>query len=226
MNNSLAIYEGEHNITDGAFYDPTPGSKWEWGRNVHAVFGPNPLHLMTEGTTDNKVLIGLDTSVVSAGGSPWMFNFWYICMGHINELGFASGKLLETVSKNLLNQILHPDYNPFLVDNYRFPTRDLTGNYLTTWVEVKAGHQDSSDSSFTATYSNSYAQIAKGAAAFLVGVSDGNLSGDAAYAWMKANIPDQVQNDDPTWAFVPRGPVTLPPPENTPPAAPEGFLFR
>ena len=68
--------------------------------------------------------------------------------------------------------------------------------------------------------------LCKGAASFLVGNSDGDLSGDAAYAWMKDNIPDQSQNDDPTWAFVPRSPVTLPPPGNTPPAAPEGFLFR
>ena len=226
LNNSLAAYEGEHNITDGAFYDPTPGSKWEWGRSVHAVFGPNPLHLMYEGSTSNKVLIGLDTSVVGAGGSPWMFNFWYICLGHMNELGFASGKLLETVSKNLLNQILHPDYNPFLVDNYHIGIRGLDLLFMTTWAEVKAGHEVSSDSSFGATYAYSYNKIAKGAASFLVGNSDGNLSGDTAYAWMKANIPDQSQNDDPTWAFVPRSPVTLPPPGNTPPAAPEGFLFR
>ena len=155
-----------------------------------------------------------------------MFNFWYICMGHINELGFSSGKLLETVSKNLLNQILNPDYNPFLVDNYHIPIRGLDGLFMTTWAEVKSGYPDSSDSSFGATYAISYAQIAKGAASFLVGNSDGDLSGDAAYAWMKDNIPDQSQNDDPTWAFVPRSPVTLPTAGNTPPAAPEGFLFK
>ena len=67
---------------------------------------------------------------------------------------------------------------------------------------------------------------AVGAAAFLVGVSDGSLQGDAAYAWMQANIPDQSLNDDPTWAFVPRDPVTIPPPDSTPPATPEGFIFR
>jgi len=224
LNNSLAVYEGEHNITDGAFYDPTPGSKWEWGRSVHTATDPNPLHFIAEG--NSGLLQGLDASVVSAGESPWMFNFWHICMGHIKELGFAAAKLQETTAKNLLNQILHPDYNPFLVDNYRFPSRDLTGKYLTTWAQVRAGHQDSSDSSFTATYAISYAQIAKGAASFLGGNSDGSLSGDAAYAWMKANIPDQVLNDDPTWAFVPRSPVTPPPPDNAPPTAPEGFLFR
>ncbi len=220
LNNSLAAYEGEHNITDGAFYDPTPGSKWEWGNSVHAVFGPNPLHIMYEGSTSNKILIGLDTSVVSAGGAPWMFNFWYICMGHINELGFSSGKLLETVSKNLLNQILHPDYNPFLVDNYHIGTRGLDGVYLTTWAQVKAGHEVSSDSSFGSNYAYSYNKIAKGAASFLVGNSDGGLLGIDAYAWMKANIPDEVQNDDPSWAFVPRVSVTLPPPDKTPLAAP------
>ena len=226
LNNSLAAYEGEHNITDGAFYDPTPGSKWEWGNSVHAVFGPNPLHLMYEGSTSNKILLDMDTSVVGAAGSPWMFNFWYICMGHIEELGFASGKLLETVSKNLLNQILYPDYNPFLVDNYHIPIRGLDGLFMTTWTEVRSGYPDSSDSSFAANYAYSYSKIAKGAASFLAGNSDGSLSGDAAYAWMKANMPDQSQNDDPTWAFVPRSPVTLPPPGNIPPAAPDGFLFR
>jgi len=215
--NDIAIREGKYNITDGSFYEPChtspynalqETSKWCWGRNTVAGNADNPLHFLEDGSSG--LTTGLDTKQVYAGSSPWMLNYNHIVLGHLKELGFPIAKLQETVAKNLLNQILNPDYNPFLVASYRIPVlRQPDRRFLPDWESVKAGFLDPSPAAFSETdmadVEHGYTHIAQAAASFLPGIDDGPLRGQDAWDWMANHVGRQsLLNSNPKWALVPR----------------------
>lgn len=222
LNNNLAVREGMLNLTNGAFYDPTAGSRWYWGRNTLA------------GGTDNQ----LNWPTRFAGGpipdgsggagcfsiAPWMSNFNLVAFAQLPDLGFPqAAPYAQLILKNLLHQILDPAYQPIpLLAGYYVSTRadgnpcmTSTGTPATTsynWTQVKASVPPSEMSAATnrwnagiAVTDEAYPSIAWAAASYLPGLTDGSLDGQAAWDWMKANVVNQANNTiNPTWAFLPR----------------------
>jgi hypothetical protein len=214
---NIAVREGKYDIKNGAFYSPCrtrpysaekESSPWCWGRNTVAGGKKNPLHFLEAGAAN--MLEGLNKATVFAGSSPWMLNYNHIVLGYLKELGFPAGKLQEVAAKNLLNQILNPDYNPFLIASYRIPVRKRPeGVFFDSWAAVKAGYIDSSrqalPESQTTDVEHGYAHIARAAASFLPGIRDGGLRGEDAWDWMNANVSHQdLLHDNPKWALTPR----------------------
>jgi hypothetical protein len=148
-----------------------------------------------------------------------MENYRQVVFGHLAELGFTAVEPLSRwFAMNLLHQIADPAYMPkSLIAGYYIPTRGeaapcTASPPLATWAEVaqrvppatlataqKAWEAGASDAD------HGYGTIALAAASYLPGISDGELTGQAAWDWLKANLPRQeALNDNPKWAIVPR----------------------
>jgi hypothetical protein len=217
LNYNLAVREGKYHLTDGTFYSPCQTapynaaqetSKWCWGWNTVAGAKDNPLHFLDPGSP--SLTEGLDNTTVYAGTSPWMLNYNHIVLGHLKELGFPVAKLQETMAKNLVNQIVNPDYNPFLVASYRVPVLSRPNQaFFSAWASIKNGYQDPNVASFsdidTHDAEHGYVFIARAASSFITGFYDGSLTGESAWEWMNANLGTlDLLNDNPKWAFLPR----------------------
>jgi hypothetical protein len=221
---NAAIREGFLNVTDGSFYDPSSSSPWFFGRNDASTGGgySNPLHFMYPGTNDFGSVLD-PTKVYSNGASsPWMGLYRHIMLGHLAELDFPVAAVQQNYAKNFIEQILSPDYNPYLAGQYRMGVKRISdGAFFTTWAAVKdaflsAALADSNGkwptNAWPATY-DGYAHIAQAAGSFMTGITDGSMKGSDAYSWLvSANAPNaSAENDLPVWAIVPRAPTPTPP---------------
>jgi hypothetical protein len=216
LNNNIAVWEGVQNITNGAFYDPTPGSKWSWGRVGIENNSYNPLHFADQGdqyaSMDNMDTNPANPDLVGIVGEPWEYNFLNIVFGHVNELGFPITQVQQTVAKNLLNQLVNPAYNPYLAGMYRMPVLEASTNtYYTDWGSVKQAYLPSLQNTQAwldngdADIFSGYPHIARAAASFLPPINDGPLSGQAAWDWINAHVGYQsLLGLDPQWALLPR----------------------
>ncbi len=220
---NLAAWEGFANVRGGAFYDPNPTSPWSWGRNTFGQGQKNPLETMDvqDGyapVTQSKEMDQDPNQPCRASrvNSPWMENYVYIVLGHIEELGFPVHRLREIVSINLLQRLLSPDYNPYLVASYRHPTYQAsTKTFYTDWKCVlqaftpqmrtvdrwPLGNDDAANAE------HGYPIIARGAASFLRGIVDpvNGYKGEEAWDWFAKHLnATSVLANNPKWAFVPR----------------------
>jgi hypothetical protein len=216
--NNVAIREGVMNITNGTYHDPDPASMWSWGRNVVAAGVANPLRFphRTLGTTA--------TPAPAAGGkaciaeSAWMYNLNHITWGHLEELGFSSIRPLRLeAAKNLLQQILDPEYPKSLLGAAYLPTRGLSDRCVdpppfASWKDVADSVPDSERTAAEGRWKAGagdaefgYPSIALAAASFLSGIADPLGSGDDAWNWIKSNVVNQgTFNANPKWAILPR----------------------
>jgi hypothetical protein len=220
--NNIAMREGRYDIRNGAFYDPSPSSRWSWGRSARGLNKPNPLYFLSRveaGVTDPSII---DTTKACSAASPWMENYNHIVWGFMEELGYSQiATLRRTTARNLLHQILDPAYDPYLSASYRMPIAPLvsggcgtpdTNNYFTSWTDVRNAFtqtaRDQAQTYFTQGSSDvehGYPHIAKAAASYLGPVSDGSLIGGNAWNWMASHVPNQtLENDNPKWSLVPR----------------------
>jgi hypothetical protein len=113
-----------------------------------------------------------------------MWNYNLFVYGWLERLGFTQVTPLRTVIiKNLLHQIVDPDYNPYLGDVYHAPVKSTApGNpYFQTWADVRAHFVDPDKTAFTSTVAFGYVARAIAAAAYLPGVNAVDLSGQAAW---------------------------------------------
>jgi hypothetical protein len=218
LQNNIAIREGFFNITDGHFYEPRPGcdakcmeSRWRIGRDILAWGGENPLQIMNYGNAGQRDE-AIDPAKCSAAGSPWMNNFLHSTLGLIEELGFGEvTPLRRRMAKHFIGQLVHPDYNPYLVGIYRIPTRDKDGNLYTNWADVRdaykpefAGRTRFTDLALVCV--DCYPDIARGTASWMVGIeTDDGLSGSDAFVWIFKNLPNREGlRMNPIWAILPR----------------------
>jgi len=221
--NNIAVREGEQNITDGAFYDPSPASKWYWGRNTVARYQPNPLGYMDENDAYGG-MSEMDTSTsnpyrATVANSPWMMNYLHIAWGHLEELGFPIAPLRKRYATHLLQMIRDPGYNPFLVGAYRMPVvRSSTGAYYTSWTDVRAAYLPTLQTvavwpeNDEGNADSGYPHIAKAAASFLPGISSGSLTGQDAWNWISANVK---VSSELRWSLLPRAASSAPPPSGS-----------
>ena len=209
LNNNIAIHEGMMHLTTGKFFEPchterysenTETSKWCWGFKSLRQGLDNPLRFLSIGVLSE--VQGLDTSVVAAGASPWMYNYVHIIWGHLEELGFDQiAPLRQWAAYNLLGQLQDPGYNPFLADDYRMPVRRKGTNmpYFDNWKDVQNAIVDKNQNSFSP---GNYLDIAYAASTFLVGLEIDDLSGQKAWQLLRQDV--QFPSGDPRYALLPR----------------------
>ena len=208
-----------HTCSSSPFNASTETNKWCWGSNVGRPnpADANPLHFLS-GNHDGSWLGQSDTTYTWGTTAPWMNNFLHVTLGVLAENYTTAQPLQQTLAKNLLNQLQNPSYNPYLADCYQCPSKqpgtytDSTSLYYTSWSDANillgitnnvSGYtpppnyraKTSFDPNHT-TNSSGYAHIAKAAASFLPGITDGGLSGSGAWTWItnNANLPTIYQN--------------------------------
>jgi hypothetical protein len=211
--NNIAIHEGRLNITDGyASSDPSREDMWKFGRNVVDSGIHNPLGFWHMPQTAN--VVPTDTIVnpakATTSEAPWMHHLIFACVGYIDEMGYPMGALRRRAMDFLLDELTHPDYNPYQVAQGRMPSAPALDRVFTTWRDVYDAFQPQEQTSKTwAGYPGDsdfgYGYIALSAASFLPGVERDGRRGIDALQWLKDNYPRQeVMNDNPKWAIVPR----------------------
>lgn len=227
LRNNIAIREGFYNLTEGHFYEPAPEcsgdcqeTRWRIGRDIYAAKRRNDLRFQSIGNAasiDNTI----DTEKAAAATSPWMLNFMHATLGVIEELGFGEvTPLRRHAAKNLIGQLISPDFNPYLNGAYRIPTRNRDNDFFQTWAEVLDAYQPefrarTRFTDFGLTCVDCYYDIARGTASWMVGITtDDGLSGSGGFLWIYRNLPNRDGlRSNPVWAFLPRVP-------------PEGFTIE
>ncbi len=218
LENNIAIREGVMNVTNGTYFDPDPNSMWSWGRNTAAEGVRNPMKF------PHRALGTAASPPPSSGGkactaeSVWMYNLNHITWGHLEELGFTviSG-LRREAARNLLQQILDPQYPKELLAAAYIPTRGLSTNCVdpppfASWADIAANVADTEQVGAMTRWKQGaadpefgYPPIAMAAASFLSGIVDDLGSGDDAWNWVKSNVVNQnAFNNNPKWALLPR----------------------
>lgn len=246
LNNNIEIWEGFHGITNGAFppSDPncsnynvyTSTSKWCWGNKiirtrVIAAGKPfnNPLGFPEMGEHTGpapSITAMIDTTKTGTNpvGITWMHHLLQIAWGLLKEQGFPVRAVQEVFAKFNINLVLNPASNPYFVGDFAYPIiRASDGQFFSTWSEWRSGFLAGYDPqplflSRAGDVEFGYSHIAYAALSYAPGVTaPGNLTGDAAWNWIKANLPNQsLQNDNPKWAIVPRTTSASPPPASGP----------
>lgn len=218
LQNNIAIREGFFKVTNGHYYEPAEGcaadcteTRWRIGRDILAWGRENPLQIMNYGNAGQRDET-IDQTKCSAAGSPWMNNFLHATLGLIEELGFGEvTPLRRQMAKHFIGQLVHPDYNPYLVGIYRIPTRDKDGNLYTNWADVRNAYLPpfANRTRFTdlaLVCVDCYPDIARGTASWMVGIeTDDGLSGTDAWVWIYKNLPNREGlKMNPIWAIMPR----------------------
>ena len=226
------ILDGQFPPADPAC--PNQRDKWCWGRltiaehplvlpvgvnNLHSV---NALQIPDFGDTSSQVTVytvGVwDPAKTSSPPAQAMFESCLnmIVMGRMLEMGFTGvTSVYQYWARWMIQILVNPDVNHYHIQDYVYPFVDNTGNYFTTWKlwndsylaawtnsqEIPLWNGRSGDVEF------GYPHIAYAASSFLPGVSTSEgYTGTDAWTWLKSHLPNQnLQNDNPKWAIVPRG---------------------
>jgi len=223
--NNMAVREGMHDVRTN-FYQ-TDRAKWDWGYFTASWFQdlpnptthrPNPLNLVNIDEYGGTSL--MDATKVKYLDAPWMQSYLHIVMGHLEELGLPIVELRKAMAKPLINQLTNPSYNPWLSGAYHMPIWSATTNtWFTDWASMKGGFSTNFVNSDcggvtmnlqTVTswpqcnegdVNDGYPHIVKAAASFLPGLTDGPLTGVAAWNWANSHV---TLSPDLRWDIVPR----------------------
>lgn len=207
LDNNLAIREAYFGMTTGAFHEPQSTSRWYWGYNTVEGATPNPLAMQMNSECFNDS--DMDPTKEYSASQPWTLNFNGAVWSEAADMGFAEARPLANwwLSKHLLHVISDPAYNPNLVGLYyepvmsgsfaSCPSSPATGTpFFQSWAAMKGAFVPATQAYSNLNYATvqaewGYPLISLATASFLPGLSDGSLTGQAAYNWMTANVPNQ-----------------------------------
>jgi uncharacterized protein (TIGR03437 family) len=139
-------------------------------------------------------------------------------------MGMPIGGLVQYLESFSIDMTLTPGNNPEHWGDYVWPIAQTGSNtpWITSWTAWNAGYLSSYNphGSFVSRGNGDpegYPHIAMGALSWAYGLTStaGGNSGSNAWNWLAQNVQGQnLQNDDPQWAFVPRvsGGAPIPPP--------------
>ena len=142
VNYNLAVKEGQYNITNGSYYNPTKGSPWAVGRSVFGGNYTNPLHypFYMDPTITYVNAAHEDSTIVWYAERPFMVHIWTVMIGHMHELGFNSGPLVVYSGQHLINWILDPSSNPYTIASYDYNEyRTPDHKYFDNWAAATSG---------------------------------------------------------------------------------------
>ena len=237
VNYNLAVKEGQYNITNGTFYDPSANSPWTTGRTTFGGGYANPLRIPAffDPTVSTISPNQSDAGKVWFNTAPWMTSMWMMIVGHLPELGYPAGPVKQFVGQHIINILQNPAYDPYMIASYTYPSIRLSDHlYFDTWsallaadlpsyITSNATNQFPYDVASPNDADFGYVVIGRAAASFLPGLSDGSLTGQNAWNWLNSTIPVSNanllfgnMNDNPKWALVPRGSVSGTPPPPPP----------
>lgn len=204
LTNNVAVHEGYYGILGTTTYN---SRGWKFGRLLAEQYGDNPLNLPM--VTGGVPFADVDSSQVSEVGSPWMANFLYITLGHIEELGYPVGPWKTALLGGLLDRLTHPDCNPYAIFAYRMPLLDKNGKYLQSCSALMNAYLPEVRSASkvfggAGDVSNGYPFIAYAATSFLPGLQRNGREGKQAWEWIKPLVNTGLFNYDPKWAIIPR----------------------
>jgi hypothetical protein len=171
--------------------------------------GMPSLHWWTignDGTCDNRVN---NMGAVMSCTSPWMQDYVVYALGRARELGYPTGELLKWIAPNLIQQVLDPSFNPYLLGAYRVPTADANGNLFTNWAAVKSGYllAVQSETDFypgvvwLGAQNDPDGNVQPAAVAVSMVADQSN--GGPAWQWMVNHVEPAVTGDL-KWAILPR----------------------
>ena len=237
VNNQIQIWEGAYNITNGSFppanptcpnYSPfTSTDKWCWGRKVIATRtgngAPNPLGFADQGDfyapQDATGVFDPTKSGTTPLGHIWEANLVQVVYGRIKELGFGIGAVQQYWARFNINLVLDPNSSPYHLGDYSYPLVQVdNGAYFSTWAAWKASYLPTYDAvslfnSRSVDPEFGYPQIAYAALSYAAGVTAGSFNGNDAWTWISTNLPNQnLLNDNPKWAILPRAAIPVLPP--------------
>ena len=212
MASNLAIREGFYDVRDGVY----AGSElWKYGREQIGYGLANPLHFAELGCptdcVDPKVV---DPAQTYAAGSPWMISYLHVVNKHIEDLGIREiTPQRRLIGYNLISQLQHLDFNPYLAAEYRIPIRRSSDQQIfDTWAAVRQAFVEdlrgaSKIPDARMSPADHYPYLLKAAASCVVEFeTPDKLSGASAYDWISRKVNQSLYALDPTWAIVPRAP--------------------
>lgn len=174
--------------------------------NMHSNVPEEEALISTEFNTINGIYVKNHLS-------PWMNDFLLLSLSHAKELGFNTSPVLDWFSSFIINRFTAPGFNPFNGAAYHLVGRLSDDSYLQGWSSMDQWIKGTAPTAFVSTNAvDNYRFNAMAAASTVTNYTNGQ----AAYDFLKANVPDQgMLNDDPTWAIIPRGSSPDPPPPST-----------
>lgn len=221
LDNNIAYREGMFDITTGSFYNPASTSPWYFGFNVIQGGQADALRILRQiGHYDTPVdNVNFYPSLTCGTGAPWQDHLNIMVNGHIEELGYSKiAPLRKAEVALIIHEAADPAYNPYLSGSYHAPAAQQDGvcNSSTSWVQkwadmyaawTPAGISGAA-AYFTSTAGDAdfgYANIARAAGSYGTDVTDGEISGQAAWTWLYANANNRVAlASNPKWALLPR----------------------
>ncbi len=200
---AIAIWEGEHNITNTKHYQ---SPSWNWGYNILGGNDPSPLYHWRKENTGTAQASCLDLNLVCEASSPWMDNFLIFALGRGEELGYESELLRQWMATHLIGQLTHPDYDPYLAASYRIPTTSQPNcEWFNSWADM-ANTFGSSCTASIVDFNNrknngehGYTNIALAATAYVTDLENG----DKAWDFMSPCLDNPVLDDTPKFAIKP-----------------------
>ncbi len=222
LQNNIAVREGKLGFTGGMFYEPAENcpfpckaTRWRYGRDLVARGLENPLRFIETNfvkISSSAELVYVDPEKTFSLGNPWMVNYKQCVLAWIDDLGFNEIRpFRHYVAGNLIPQVLHPDYNPYLATEYRTPMHQMSDQgFFKSWADVKAGYSPTfqAEDAIPAgrlTLPSSYAYILRAALAGASDVAlDDSSTGLRAFEWLNGKLKPEILRSDPTWAMVPR----------------------
>ncbi len=200
---AIAIWEGQHNITNTKHYQ---SANWNWGYNILGGNDPSPLYHWHKGNLGTAQSSCLDLNTTCWAVAPWQYNMLLFSLGRGEALGFDSELLRQWVGRHVVDVLTHPDYDPYLIANYREPSTQQTNcDWFTSWSDMKNAYGPTCDDPITIfnNYKNDtnhgYTNIALTATSFVTDLENG----ENAWGFMSSCLDNPLLNDDPKWAIQP-----------------------
>ena len=188
VQDTLAAWEGERNITTGTYNGNT---MWTWGNQfanpnycaTHpagvGLWCANPINGVQNGVPtaihfwvpdggtaamgNSLCQYPIDTTQANNLGctSPWMVQYVIYALGRAKDLGYPSQALLSWIAPWIISQVTDPTFNPYLVGAYRQGTVQANGQYYTTWAGILGAMCSSTATGCVTTGSSTNAQTAQ-----------------------------------------------------------------
>ncbi len=194
--------------------DPSRAAVWKFGNEVESSKRGNPLYFWSDRTSANVSPTdqNVDGSKSYSQGQAWQTFVAILPYGLMSELGFPGDPIRTHLGLFLVNQLVDPSFNPYLIDAYVMPSSPAAGVAFQNWGEVLAGFREAKQKSthFQQTGKLAaefgYGYIALSVGSFLTDLQgNGGKTGLDGYNWLKKRYPQQdLLNSNPKWAIVPR----------------------
>lgn len=218
--NNIAAWE-----TETSAPDHHPLHNWGYiscwgedgGRPTDAIIG-------CEGTADRTGTgsgVNEHINPVRHTSLPWQDDFMLLSLCHMKELGYDTQDLLSWLGEFSINRFSHPDANWFDGADYKYPSTYVENvSNQTPYYDIPIWKQATDSfvekrTEFTADNPISYPRKAYAGLSCITDVTVNQVTyngsnnqtaiGQQAYDWMSEQFGNnEVWNDNPTWAIIPR----------------------